>query len=439
MNNETLERLRLPAAWVLIGAVGAGVLAGFIRLIAGSGYPGSFASALGGAGGNFFGLSVVVLLAAAVLLVLTSERTRPAAFGVVLTALIFSGLGLLFALINLITEFIAASEIDAISLGFAGFLSTLGQGAVLGIFAFALLKAFNDPNLVPRATPQAQTYGGYPQAYGQPGYQDPTMTGGQPAADPAQAVPGQAQQQAAYDPNQYGQAQVQQHYATGAQQSYAPQQSYDTSGQQAQAYDASQTQQPQAGYDANPYGQTQVQPQYGTGAQQSYGQAQYGTDASGQQPAYDPNQYGQAQQQYGTDTSGQAQPQAGYDANPYGQTQVQPQYGTDASGQQQGYGQAYDPSQYAPQQGEQPASGEQAAQDAINYGWYGQGQAQGQPSESGVEPFFNSGENNATETTDQGGSGYGDQYGSGSGYGSDQQGQGGTGGQQGWYGGEGQR
>lgn len=375
MNNETLERLRLPAAWVLIGAVGAGVLAGFIRLIAGSGYPGSFASALGGAGGNFFGLSVVVLLAAAVLLVLTSERTRPAAFGVVLTALIFSGLGLLFALINLITEFIAASEIDAISLGFAGFLSTLGQGAVLGIFAFALLKAFNDPNLVPRATPQAQTYGGYPQAYGQPGYQDPTMTGGQPAADPAQAVPGQAQQQAAYDPNQYGQAQVQQHYATGAQQSYAPQQSYDTSGQQAQAYDASQTQ----------------------------------------------------------------QPQAGYDANPYGQTQVQPQYGTDASGQQQGYGQAYDPSQYAPQQGEQPASGEQAAQDAINYGWYGQGQAQGQPSESGVEPFFNSGENNATETTDQGGSGYGDQYGSGSGYGSDQQGQGGTGGQQGWYGGEGQR
>ncbi|WP_306366283.1 hypothetical protein [Nocardiopsis sp. CC223A] len=425
MNNETLERLRLPAAWVLIGAVGAGVLAGFIQLIAGSGYPGSFASALGGAGGNFFGLSVVILLAVAVLLVTTSERTRPSAFGIVLTALIFSGLGLLFALINLITEFIAASEIDAISLGFAGFLSTLGQGAVLGIFAFALLKVFNDPTLVPRATPQAQTYGGYPQAYAQPGYQDPAMTGGQPAADPAQAVSGQ---QAAYDPNQYGQPQ---HYATGAQQSYAQPQAYDTSAQQAQAYDAAQPQ--QQAYDPNQYGQ-QAQQQYGTGAQQAYGQQGY--DASAQQG------YGQAQQQgydasaqqYGTDASGQ---QAAYDPNQYGQ-QAQQQYGTDA---QQGYGQAYDPSQYAPQ-GEQPAaSGEQAAQDAINYGWYGQGQQQpqGQPSESGVEPFFNSGENNGTETTDQGGSAYGDQYGSGPGYGSDQQGQGGTGGQQGWYGGEGQR
>jgi hypothetical protein len=384
LNNETLERLRLPAAWVLIGAVGAGVLAGFIRLIANSGYPGNFASALVGAGGHFFGLSVVILLAAAVLLVLTSERTRPAAFGIVLTSLIISGLGLLFAAINLITEFVAASNDNMISLGFAGFLGTLGQGAVLGIFAFALLKAFNDPTLVPRAAPQAQAYGGYPQGGVQPqayaqGYQDPTMTGGQPAADPAQAVSGQQQ---AYDPNQYGQAQ-----------------------------------------------------QYATGAQQSYAQPQYGTDASGQQAAYDPNQYGQQAQQYGTDASGQAQPQAAYDPNQYGQAQAQQQYGTDA---QQAYGQAYDPSQYAPQGEQAAASGEQAAQDAVNYGWYGQGQ-QPAASESGVEPFFNSGENNGTETTDQGGSVYGDQYGSGSGYGSDQQGQGGTGGQQGWYGGEGQR
>ena len=332
MNNETLERLRLPAAWVLIGAVGAGDLAGFIRLIAGSGYPGSFASAMSGAGGGFYGLSVVIMLAIAVLLVLTSERTRASAFGVVLTSLILSGLGLLFAGINLITEFIAASDLGRISFGFAGFLTTLGQGAVLGVFAFALLKVLSDQNLVPRATPQAQSYSGYPQGYAQPGHQDPGLTGGHPTVDPAQA-----------------------------QQAYGQGQGYDAAAQQA--------------YDPNQYGQAQ---QYGTGAQQAYGQGQ-GYDAAAQQ--------------------------------------------------------AYDPSQYAPQGEQAGASGEQAAQEAIDHGWYGQ-QSQGRP--PGAETF-NPGEAGGAGTTGQGGPVYGDQYGSGSGYSSDQPGQGGTGGQQGWYGGEGQR
>ncbi|CAL9542264.1 hypothetical protein SUDANB121_04281 [Nocardiopsis dassonvillei] len=421
MNNETLERLRLPVAWVLIGAAGASVLSGLIWIISESGFRGrGFPSGMVDAGSGFYGLQVVVPLAVAVLLVVTSERARSSASGVVLTAMILSGVGLVFALVSLIAGFMLGSELNRVSVGFAHLVEVLSLAAVLGIFAFVLLKVFNDPTLVPRATPQQQVYGGYPQAgaqpqaYAQPGYQDPSVTGGQPAADPAQAVPGQqaayttgAQQ--AYDPNQYGQAQ----------------QGYDASGQ-AQGYDAAQAQ--QQAYDPGQYGQTQ---QYTTGAQQ----------------AYDPNQYGQAQQGY--DASGQAQPQAAYgtdpaqaqqqayDPNQYGQAQ---QYGTGAQAQQ-GYGQSYDPSQYAPQ-GDQAgaASGEQAAQDAINYGWYqGQGQAQPAQSESGVEPFFNSGENNGTETTDQGGSTYGDQYGSTPGYGSDQQGQGGTGGQQGWYGGEGQR
>ncbi|MFE3458811.1 hypothetical protein ACFXKD_14815, partial [Nocardiopsis aegyptia] len=124
------------------------------------------------------------------------------------------------------------------------------------------------------------------------------------------------------------------------------------------------------------------------------------------------------------------------------------QYGTDAAAQQQGEYAAYDPSQYAPQSydsgqpGTDPAqnSGEQAAQDAIQYGWYQgadqAGQAQDTPADGGVEPFFNSGENNGTDAAGQAGGSYGGQYGSGSGYGSDQQGQGGTGDQQSWYGGE---
>ena len=310
MKNETLDRLRLPAAWVMVGAVGALMLSGLISLIAmSSGLSGSFPGGMASAGGRFFGAEVILLLIGAVALVLTSERSRPSALPVVVAAMIMVGVGLLFVLISLITVFVHnAHEIAG---GFSGFLSTVAHGAVLGLFGFFLLKAFGDPNLVPRPTPQA----------------------------------GQ------YNPQQFPQA-------TGAQQAFA-----------------------------------------GAGYPQTTGQ--------GAQQAYDASAYGQQ----------------GYDASAYGQ-------------------QGYDPSQYAPQSTEQfpqTTTGEQAAQDAIQYGWY-QGteqQAADTPSGSGVDPFFNSGENAGTDTSGQGGSAYGGQYGSEAGYSSsDQQGQYGTDGQQSWRGGD---
>jgi hypothetical protein len=410
------------------------MLAGLINLVSGSGYPNSFAGTMTSAGPNFFGLAVVVLLAAAVALVLTGERTRSSAQPIVLIAMVMSGVGLLFALINLITAFVWGSEVGNMGLGFAGFVSTLGSGAVLGMLGFALFKIFNDPVLVPRAVPQQ---GAYPQQFppatgAQQSFAPPAYPG-QPA-DPAQQYGADpAAQQQAYG-QQYG-AEAQQQYGTGAQQAY---------GQQ--------------------YG-ADAQQQYGTGAQQAYGQ-QYGADASGQQPVqqgYDASQqYGQqygtdasVQQQYGVDPAAQQQAygqQYGADAQQQYGTGAQQaygqQYGADASGQQAAYGQpgeyAYDPSQYAPQGTEQqPASGEQAAQDAIQYGWYqgaDQGQqAQGAPADGNLDPFFNSGENTGSQTPGQGGGSYGGQYGAGTGYGSDQQGQGGTGDQQGWYGGEDKR
>src|SRR5699024_3605722 len=100
LNNETLERLRLPAAWVLIGAVGASMLSGLIGLIArtsgstsGMGVPTGldFPSALSASSGAFFGLTVLVLLVAAVALVLTSEGIRPRALPVVVTAMVMTG------------------------------------------------------------------------------------------------------------------------------------------------------------------------------------------------------------------------------------------------------------------------------------------------------------------------------------------------------------
>ena len=403
MKNETLERLRLPGAWALLAAAGVLMLSGLIQVIVLSSstdwHQGtSFASAMYGAGAaHFFGVGITVLVAAAVLLVLTSEGTRPAASPVVLTAMIVTGVGLLFCLITVICGFIGAINAGH---GLARMLETVAQGAVLGFVGFATMKAYNDPTLVPKAMPQPQ--GAYPQqfppatgmqqSFAQPGYpaQDPSA---QAPADPAQAY-GQ----------QYGtDAGAQQQYGTGAQQAYGQQYGADASGQQA-----------------------------------AYGQ-QYGADAGAQQ-GYDPAQaYGQ---QYGTDAGAQQQYGTGAQ-QAYGQ-----QYGADASGQQAAYGQqgeySYDSSQYAPQSTEQQTtSGEQAAQDAIQYGWY-QGADQGQqaqsaPAEGGLDPFFNSGENTGNETPGQGGGSYGSQYGSGTGYGSDQQGQSGSGGQQGWYGNDDQR
>ena len=231
MKNETLDRLRLPAAWVMVGAVGALMLAGLIGLIAGSsGLYGSFPLAMTSSGGRFFGAEVILLLAGAVALVLTGERSRPSALPVLVAAMIMTGVGLLFVLINLITVFVAHS--DEIAHAFAGFLSTGAHGAVLGVSGFFLLKAFNDPTMVQRPTSQMGQY------------------------NPQQFSP-----------------------ATGAQQSFAGTGYPQTTDQSAQ----------QQGYDASAYGQQAYgqdaaaqQQAYGTGAQQAYDASAYG-----QQQGYD--------------------------------------------------------------------------------------------------------------------------------------------------------
>ncbi|MEV8159533.1 hypothetical protein AB0P34_02760, partial [Nocardiopsis alba] len=251
MNNETLERLRLPGAWVLLGAAGVTMLSGLIRLIIeASEIGGSFARSMNWAGDSFYGLTVTLLLVAAVVLVFTSERARQSAFPVVLTTMILAGVGLLFCLIGLISGFI---EVDNGGLAFAGFLSRAAQGAVLGFFGFYLIKIFNDPTVVPRAQPQQAQYG---QQFPSPtGTQQPFAQPGYPAqADASQQVYGQ----------QYGQ---------DAQQAVYGQES--VYGQDAAA-------QQQA------YGQDAAQQAYGTDAQQqAYGQeAAYGQDAAAQQQAY---------------------------------------------------------------------------------------------------------------------------------------------------------
>ncbi|MEU3025255.1 hypothetical protein ABZ644_21450, partial [Nocardiopsis alba] len=267
MNNETLERLRLPGAWVLLGAAGVTMLSGLIRLIIkASEFNGSFASAMGETGGSFYGLTITLLLVAAVVLVFSSERARQSAFPVVLTTMILAGVGLLFCLIGLISGFIEDANGGLI---FSGFLSMAAQGAVLGFFGFYLIKIFNDPNVVPRAQPQQAQYG---QQFPSPtGTQQPFAQPGYPAqADASQQVYGQQYGQDAQQAV-YGQEAAQQAYGADAQQAYGQEAAYgqDAAAQQ-QAYGTGA----QQGY-GQQYGQEAAQ-QYGTGAQQ----AAYGQDAA---------------------------------------------------------------------------------------------------------------------------------------------------------------
>src|SRR5699024_5466347 len=142
-------------------------------------FPGGMASA----GGRFYGAEVILLLVGAVALVLTSERSRPSALPVVVAAMIMVGVGLLFVLFSLISVFVHSA--DEIAGCISGFLSTVAHGAVLGLFGFFLLKAFGDPDLVPRPPPQAGQYNpqqfsqapGAQQAYGGAGYPQTTGQG----------------------------------------------------------------------------------------------------------------------------------------------------------------------------------------------------------------------------------------------------------------------
>ncbi|MBV2362077.1 hypothetical protein ACFPZ0_16475 [Streptomonospora nanhaiensis] len=531
MNNEALNRLRVPAAWALLGAVIAHMLGGLIYLFGhgGVGYETTIAGNFTDVGsGMFHGPVIVALIVVAVLLAVTAPQKTSVNFPIALVGLILLGFAALMGVIGLIMGFVAANETAQLADGFSSFLSIGGQLAIIVFAGLFLLRVFNDQSLVPRSAPM---HSGAPMG-GQPGHPAPTggqasfapqtgaqqsfaapQTGGfatggqqsfqqqpqqpqqgewgggaQPAyaepaqpqysADPAQqpsgyaaADPGQqtgydpaAQQpqadwqSAAYsDPNQQTMVQgwgqqpgqdpyqqpggqqdpYQQGYGTGGQQSAYGQ---DWGGQQGQTHQADPAdplgqQNPQAqpgqpgqqgygqdwqqqsggGYD--PYAQNQ-QSAYGTGEQQSYG--------SGGQPAYgsgDPSGYGSGGQTgYGAGAQSGGYPSGGQ--QPYGSGD-QGGYGT--GGQQAGYGSPYDPAQYAPQPG---SEGEQAAQNAIQYGWYQQPGEQPQPPQEQPQPpadqrrdtpldsFFHD-DKTSTDQLQQVDPGYGSGYGQGAGYGTD--------------------
>ncbi|GAA4376468.1 hypothetical protein GCM10023088_35250 [Actinomadura verrucosospora] len=265
MNKEAVQRLREPAAWVLLAAAGVHLLAGIISLLGGDG---SFTlRALGQTNdGTFLQVAMVGLVVLAIMLTTWGATPTPQARTITMGALgVLGGIGL-FGVISWLSGMLADSDYAGAVTKLTTFLVGAGDLAVVGVggwFAFTVFKGMQPP----RPQPQMQQQGGYPDfgyQQGQPGQQQYGQQPGQPA-------------QPGYD-QQYGQQQYQQY----------------------QQYGEGQPQQPAQGY-----------------GQQQYGQQQYGQPGQQGQPGYE-QQYGQPQeyQQYGQ--------QGGYQGGQQGGQQGQP-------------------------------------------------------------------------------------------------------------------
>ncbi|MDX6744614.1 hypothetical protein [Actinocorallia sp. A-T 12471] len=285
MNTEALQRLREPAAYLLLGAAAVQVLAGLISLFAGAAFTSNAFGESYGAVGSFTGFILAALVVGAVLLA-TSPAPSAAAKTIVTGALAVVGVGLALGVITLFAGLLSeyASGGDKAAAFFFG-LSKIAISAGAGYYVFLNFKTFQP------ARP-AQVPG---QVYGQQPYADPYA---------------QQQQQYGQQPQQYGQPQY------GVQDPYA-----QPGAQQPAAQPGQDPYSPQHSAPADPY----AQGQYGQPGQQ-YGQSDaYGQPAQPGQPAQGQPQYGQQPQQdpggwtrqFGDDAAGQPQQPQQSDQNWY--------------------------------------------------------------------------------------------------------------------------
>ena len=216
MNKEAVQRLREPAAWVLLAAAGVHLLAGIILLLGGDGGF-TFRALNETSGGVFTEFAVVALLVLAVLLVTWGDAPSPAARGITMGALGVLGGIALFGVICWLSGMLADSEAASALTKLATFLIGAGKLAVVGVggwFVFTVYQGMQPA----RPQGQQQMQQGYPdfgyqqgqqqygaQGYGQQQYQQyqQYQQFGQPGAE------GQQPQQQGYAQQQYGQPQGQ--------------------------------------------------------------------------------------------------------------------------------------------------------------------------------------------------------------------------------------
>ncbi|WP_192809515.1 hypothetical protein [Actinomadura rudentiformis] len=291
MNKEAVQRLREPAAWVLVASAGLQLLAGIIGLLSGNSFKYNAFSEI--SGGTFTSVAVVGLLVLAVFLVTWQDPPTPQARTIVMGALGVLGGIALFTVISWLAGMLAGGDgVNEVKISasakLAAFLIGVAKLAVIGIGGWLVFTVFQG---MQPARPKAAAPGQVPGPYPDYGYQQGQQQYGQQQGYEQQQYGQQAgyDQQQGYGQQQYGQqAYGQQGYGDQAQQGYGDQQQY---GQQQYGQ--------QAGYD---------QP----------GQQQYGGQAGYQQPAAEEEGAGEWTRAYGgsSDDSGQA---GGYGQPGYGQ------------------------------------------------------------------------------------------------------------------------
>jgi hypothetical protein len=300
VNKEAVQRLREPAAWVLLAAAGLQLVAGLVSLFSGDGgfkYH-AFQEITGGV---FTGVTVVGLLVVAVLLVTWGETATPNARLIVLGALgVLAGIAL-FTVVCWFGGLLAGGESSSfggvtVKSGpsaaekFAEFLIGAAKISVIGVSGWYIFTVFQGMQPTKPQAPAGQVGQGYPDY----GYQ--------------QGQQGYGQEQ--YGQQAYGQQQYGQPYQQGAegQQGQAAQQY----GQQAYG----QQQYGQQGYQQQPQQGYEQQPGYDQQAQQQYGQQGYQ-----QQPAADAEAEGEGEwtRAYGGQSGGYQQPGYGQQQGQQGQ------------------------------------------------------------------------------------------------------------------------
>ena len=343
IRNEA-QRVREPAAWLLLAAMALSVIVGLWTLLSAQGQLfDRLVSSFPGGGLNFgdrgleafndFGAIYVTALpvVAVVLATLTGGKVSRAR-EVTLGAAVLQAVALVLSVICWLAAFGSDLTTSGKTQNFVANLVCIIVAVAGLMFTLAVLRATEMQGTPAVSTGQAaagtQQMPG-PAGYGQPGY------GPQPGRVP--------QGQHAHPQHAHSQhAQAQQAQAQQAQQAQARQ----AQAQQAQARQA-QAQQAQAQ-------QAQGQPGYGQPGQQGYTQPGYGQPGYGQ-PGYGP-QPGRVPQ--GQPTAQQPPVQAGY-GQPGQQAYRQPSQGYTQPGQQ-AYGQPGQQGYAQPEQGyAQPAYGQQ--------------------------------------------------------------------------------
>lgn len=207
VNKEAIQRLREPAAWVLVGTAAASVLSGLFGLLFGTqrlfGADLTFVFNSANVRDSFIGPQITALPVVSILLATHVGERLPRARTLVQVALGVLGAAAFFGLIvwlaGLGAPFLALGGRAGNLLYGAGELALTGIGIYFGLLVLRGLPAPPKPVAQPQAYPG---YPGYPQqgAPGQPSYP------GYPAQPGAPGQPGQPGQQPGHYGSEYGPA-----------------------------------------------------------------------------------------------------------------------------------------------------------------------------------------------------------------------------------------